>query len=99
MISYTLNPFLLTPIQTTAAWKINFNDCAVINFYVLLHAAYYCFFSHHVSVFSNLSSAEKASVKEEGRLLTDCAYEALTLWVCMFLNFHNAPAPQRLIVK
>ena len=43
------------------------------------------FFSHHVSVFSNLSSAEKASVKDEDRLLTDCAYEALTLWVCMFL--------------
>ena len=51
------------------------------------------FFSNHVSVFSNLSSAEKASVKDKGRLLTDCAYEALTLWVCMFLNFHNAPCP------
>ena len=68
--------------------KINYNDRAVIDFYVLLHAAYFGFFcSHHVSVFSNLSSAEKASVKDEGRLLTDCAYEALTLWVCMFLKF------------
>ena len=27
---------------------------------------------------TNLGSAEKASVKDEGRLLTDCAYEALT---------------------
>ena len=32
-----------------------------------------------------LAEAEKASVKDEGRLLTDCAYEALTLWACMFL--------------
>ena len=48
-------------------------------------------FSHHVSVFSNLSRMEKASVKDEGRLLTDCAYEALTLWVSVcFLNFSNA---------
>ena len=36
---------------------------------------------------TNLSSAEKASVKDEGRLLTDCAYEALTLWAGMFLKF------------
>ena len=46
------------------------------------------FFSHRVSVFSetNLSSAEKASVKDEGRLLTDCAYEALTLWACIHVS-------------
>ena len=48
---------------------------------------------------TNLGSAEKASVKDEDRLLTDCAYKALMLWVCMFLNFHNAPVPQRLIAK
>ena len=97
MTSYTLSPFLLTPIQTTAAWRKSilmttqlcpFACCLLLGF-----------FSHHVSVFSNLSSAEKASVKDEGRLLTDCAYEALTLWVCMFLKFHNAPVPQRLIAK
>ena len=39
---------------------------------------------------TNLGSAEveKASVKDEGGLLTACAYEALTLWpVSMFLKY------------
>ena len=49
------------------------------------------FFFFHIPFLSfpetNLGSAEKASVKDEGRLLTDCAYEALTLWACMFLKF------------
>ena len=55
------------------------------------------FFSHFPE--TNLGRAEKASVKDEGRLFTDCAYEALTLWACMFLKFHNAPVPQILIAK
>ena len=43
---------------------------------------------------TNLGSAEKASVKDEGRLLTAYAYEALTLWACIHvLNFTNANLP------
>ena len=54
---------------------------------VLLHAAYFFFLILFLSFpETNLGSAEKASVKDEGRLLTDCAYEALTLWACMFLK-------------
>ena len=57
--------------------------------HVLLHAAYFwfCFLILFLSFpETNLGSAEKASVEDEGRLLTDCAYEALTLWACMFLK-------------
>ena len=51
--------------------------CTVIDFYFLLHAAYFWFFLTMFLSFqeTNLSNAEKASVKDEGRLLTDCAYE------------------------
>ena len=35
---------------------------------------------------TNLGSAEKASVKDEGRLLTAYAYEALTLWACIHVS-------------
>ena len=39
---------------------------------------------------TNLCSAEKASVKDEGRVLTAYAYEALTLWACIHvLKFHK----------
>ena len=54
------------------------------NFLVLLHAAYFWGFSHPVSVFSCDKSwkcrGREGSVKDEGRLLTAFAYEALTLW-------------------
>ena len=65
-------------------------------FLVLLHAAYFWGVSHPVSVFpeTNIGSAEKGSVKDEGRLLTAYAYEALTLWACIhILNFTNANLP------
>ena len=94
MTSYTLSPFLLTRVQTAGA---------VIDFYihVLLHAAYFWFFLILFLSFpeTNLGKGREGSVKDEGRLLTDSAYEALTLWVCMFLKFHNAPIPWRLIAK
>ena len=78
MTSYTLSPFLLTRVQTGVDFYIH----------VFLHAAYFWgFFSSCFCLFLRqiLAEAEKASVKDKGRLLTDCAYEALTLWACMFL--------------
>ena len=82
MTSYTLSPFLLTRIQT---------DGAVMDFYflVLLHAAYFCgFFLILFLSFpeTNLGRGRGGSVKDEGRLLTDCAYEALTLWDCIHVS-------------
>ena len=61
-------------------------------FLVLLHAATFGVFLILFLSFpvTNLGSgeAEKASVKDEGGLLTACAYEALTLWpVSKFLKF------------
>ena len=35
---------------------------------------------------TNLGSGEKARVKDEGRLLTAYAYEALTLWACIHVS-------------
>ena len=82
MTSYTLSPFLLTRIQTAVR---------LLDFYihVPLHAAYFWVF--FLTMFlsfpeTNLSSAEKASVKDEGRLLTDCAYDALALWACIHVS-------------
>ena len=61
-------------------------------FLVLLHAAYFWVFPILFLSFpeTNFGSAEaeKASVKDEGGLLTACAYEALTLWpVSVFLKY------------
>ena len=40
---------------------------------------------------TNLGRGREGSVKDEGRLLTAYAYEALTLWACIHvLNFTNA---------
>ena len=48
---------------------------------------------------TNLGSVEKASVKDEGRLLTAYAYEALTLLACIHvLNFTNANLPVSYLV-
>ena len=54
LIQTVFKGYQQTTVIISCMKKINFNDRAVINFYVLLHAAYFFFFSHHVSVFSNL---------------------------------------------
>ena len=81
MTSYTLSPFLLTCVQTgVRLW---------IYFLVLLHAAYFCLFFLILFLSfpeTNLGSVEKAPVKDEGRLLTAYAYEALTLWACIHVS-------------
>ena len=78
-------------------------------FIVLLQAAYFFFLILFLSFpETNLGSAEKASVKDEGRLLTACAYEALTLWAsgyCFFdrdiisMTIHLSLSSRKVIVR
>ena len=86
MTSYTLSPFLLTRVQSGVRLSSDFiflSSCMLLTFggFLILFLS----FSE-----TNLGSAEKASVKDEGGLLIACAYEASTLWpVSMFLKFHK----------
>ena len=81
MASYTLSPFLLMRVQTDVRlWIFIFmSSCMLLTFGFL----FILFLSFPET---NLGSAEKASVKDEGRLLADCAYEALTLWACIHVS-------------
>ena len=67
-------------------------------FLVLLHAAYFCFVFLILFLSfpeTNLCNAEKASVKDEGRLLktVHSSFNALGLYVSKVLNFTNANLP------
>ena len=82
MTSYTLSPFLLTRVQTGVLLWILFSCplacCLLLGFFLILFLSF---------PETNLGSAEKASVKDEGRLLIACAYEALTLWASGYCFF------------
>ena len=104
MTSYTLSPFLLTRVQT-GVWLWILFSCPLACCLLLLFFYLILFLSFPET---NLGSAEKASVKDEGRLLTACAYEALMLWAtgyCFFdcdiisMTIHLSLSSRKVIVR